>query len=170
MHLSSLLTKTWLIGILLGFGTTQVNAVAELGDKAPNFSAKTLAGQPVSLLHSNMGEKPVLLIFWATWCPNCKREIPDVSDLYKEMGDRLSILAINIGINDTADKAGKYKYKHSMKYPVIFDEGSHITNTYKIIGTPTQIIVGTNGTIRYRGIKTPTSAEIKGHWAELTTK
>ncbi|MBE9562961.1 MAG: TlpA family protein disulfide reductase [Proteobacteria bacterium] len=164
--------KTYLksfFAIILFIAVNLTHAIG-IEDKAPNFSAKTLAGQSVSLQNDSMGDKPVLLIFWATWCPICELEIPEMNELHTNIGDRLSILAINIGKDDTDDKARKYQAKHSINYPIVFDEDSSITKSYAVKGTPTHIIIGTNGNIRYRGTKAPTGAEIEKYWDKLTAK
>ncbi len=141
----------------------------KVGDKAADFSTSTLDGKKVSL-SSYAGKKPLHLVFWATWCPNCLKEIPEINALQKKFGNRLAILAINVGINDSAQAARRYQKEHGMQYPVIFDEGSTITNTYGVVGTPTQILIGTDGIIRYRSPKTPAVADIEAHWETLSGK
>jgi peroxiredoxin len=165
-------TKAWVISIfLLCVYAIQVHAGVMVGDQAPNFSTTILDGKQVSLQDDYVGKTPVLLVFWATWCPNCQREIPLLNQLYKEIGERLSILAINLGVGgDSIAEVRTYKKEHDMKYPIIFDEESRITKAYEVFGTPTQIIVGVNGTILYRAIDIPTMADIKARWDILTQK
>ncbi len=165
-------TKACFISIfLLCAYAIQVHAEIMVGDPAPNFTTTILDGKQVSLQDDYVGKTPVLLVFWATWCPNCQRDIPLLNQLYKEIGERLSILAINLGVGgDSIAKVRTYKEEHGMDYPIIFDEGSRITKAYEVFGTPTQIIVDVNGTILYRGINVPTVADIKARWDMLTKK
>jgi len=164
-------TKAWFIGILLCAYAIQVHAGVTVGDQAPNFSATILDGKQISLQDDYIGKTPVLLVFWATWCPNCQREVPRLNQLDKEIGERLSILAINLGVGgDSIANVRTYKKEHSMNYPIIFDEKNCIKKAYEVFGTPTQIIVGVNGTILYRGMDTPTMADIKARWDILTQK
>jgi len=164
-------TRIWVLSVLfttaLFISTSQAIAASKIGDKSPDFSATTLEGKEVSL-GNYLGKKPVYLIFWATWCPNCLKEIPGINALHKKFGDRLAILAINVGINDSADAAREYQKKHNMQYPVVFDDGNTISSSYGIVGTPTQILIGTDGVIRYRGSKTPAATDIEKHWGELS--
>ena len=166
-------TRIWTLSLLfttaLLISTFQVIAASKIGDKSPDFSATTLEGKTVSL-SDYLGKKPAYLIFWATWCPNCLKEIPEINALHKKFGDRLAILAINVGINDSAEAARNYQKKHNLQYPVVFDNGSSITSSYGVVGTPTQILIGTDGVIRYRGSKTPATSDIEKHWGELSGK
>ncbi len=156
-----------LIVIAVFLGTFPVFAANKVGDKAPGFSATTLDDKTVAL-SDYLGKKPVHLVFWATWCPNCLKEIPEINALQARFGDRLAILAINVGINDSVDAAHEYQKKHNMQYPVVFDDGNTISSSYTIVGTPTQILVGADGVIRYRGVKTPTILDIEKYWKELS--
>jgi len=162
--------RVWLLALMLIttlVSTSQVAAVGKVGDRAPDFSATTLDGRVVAL-DDYLGKKPVHLVFWATWCPNCLKEIPGIEALHTKFGDRLAILAINVGINDSADAAREYQKKHDMTYPVEFDDGSTISSAYGIIGTPTQILIDADGIIRYRGVKTPAVTDIEVRWKELS--
>ncbi len=162
--------KACIISAFLTLWATQAYADAKLGEKAPNFSATILDGKQISLHNDYLGKKPIILKFWATWCITCKQDIPQLKKLYKHFGNRLPVLAINVGIHDSVDKARAYIKKYEIPYPVIFDQGSVITKAYRVMGTPTQIIIGANGTILYKGIHTPGITEIKAHWDVLTAK
>lgn len=66
----------------------------KIGAKAPNFSLKTLDGKQVEL--SDYEGKKVMLNFWATWCPPCKKEMPDMEKYTQQAGDDVVVLAVNI--------------------------------------------------------------------------
>ncbi|RKZ39535.1 MAG: hypothetical protein DRR16_32505 [Candidatus Parabeggiatoa sp. nov. 3] len=161
-----LTTSLFLLAFLL---TTPIFA-QEVGEQAPDFSAITLDNQPVWLSKDYVGKKPVLLVFWATWCPNCFKEIPKLKLLVHHFGNRFPLFAINIAIKDSLKKTRAFREKQGLNYPVIFDDGSYITSAYRVWGTPTLIIVGVNGDILYRASHTPTIQDINEHWAELTAK
>ncbi len=161
-----LTTSLFILALLL---TTPVFA-QEVGDQAPDFSAITLDNQPVWLSKDYVGKKPVMLVFWATWCPNCFKEIPKIKTLFSHFGNRFPIFAINIGIKDSLKKTRAFRKKQGINYPVIFDEGSAITSAYRVWGTPTLIIVGANGNLFYRASHAPMIQDINEHWAELTAQ
>ena len=120
-----------------------------VGDIAPDFSITTLDNQTFRL-KAWQGKKAVYLIFWATWCPNCKLEIPKLTKLSQSLKDKMHFLAINAGINDSVKKVKRYQQKYPMNYPIAFDQGSPVSKLFKVVGTPTQIIIDINGIIRYR--------------------
>ena len=67
---------------------------------AADFTLKSLEGEEFKL-SSFRGKNPVYLVFWATWCPYCVKEIPRLKELYAKLAPKgLKILAINIGYND----------------------------------------------------------------------
>ena len=69
---------------------------AQVGNLAPDFQLDNLDGKPVAL--SDLKGKPVLLNFWATWCPPCRDEMPYIQEIYDEWSDEgLVVLAINYG-------------------------------------------------------------------------
>ncbi|MBI3585160.1 MAG: TlpA family protein disulfide reductase [Nitrospinae bacterium] len=127
----------------------------EIGNPAPDFSLKTLNGEDIRL-SDYKGKNPVYIIFWATWCPACKEEIPKLKEIYSQFQSKgLTMLAINVGINDSAKKAALYKEKHNLPYPVLFDNDSLVTKLYNVMGTPTMIVIDKSGIIRYRSSATP---------------
>ena len=164
------LMRRLFISILLIFCATQAVASARLGvgDPAPNFMAFTLEGKFVSLYQHYVGQKPVMLVFTATWCHTCLSKIPSLNQLHRELGDRFAILAINLEIRDSLEDVRAYQQEHGINYPIIFDQGSRMMSAYQVYGTPTHIIIATNGTILYRSARTPSVDEIQANWAALT--
>lgn len=156
---------TFLMIFLTLAGTLPAHAGISVGDAAPDFTLTTLDGQTFRL-SDYKGKKPVHLIFWATWCPNCKHEIPSLKRIYHEFGDRMEILAINVSINDSKAKAKRYVRKYKLPYHVAFDEGAKVTRLYEVMGTPTQFVIDAGGVIRYRDAATP--EDLGAHFLQLT--
>lgn len=121
----------------------------EAGDPAPAFTAKTLDGKDINLAKL-LGKQPIYLKFWATWCRYCVSELPHSQQAYERYGDRIAVLAVNIGINDSLQNIKDIYQKEAISIPTIFDEDSSITSLYKVIGTPNHVLIGRDGTIRYR--------------------
>ena len=124
----------------------------ELGQTAPNFTATTVSGKQVSL-EQFKGKKAVWLVFWATWCPYCTKEIPSLKELHKQYGDKIEVLGINIGVRDSVEKAEDYKFEHNLPYDIIFS--NEITRQYEVRGTPTQIVIDAKGRIAFVGTRVP---------------
>lgn len=137
------------------FLSVSYSHATEIGNPAPEFNLKTLDGRSIRL-SDYKGKNPVYLIFWATWCPACKEEIPKLKDIYSKFQPKgLIMLAVNVGINDSAKKAALYKEKHNLPYSVLFDNDSLVTKLYNVMGTPTMVIMDKKGIIRYHSSATP---------------
>jgi len=145
--------KRIFIILVMVFSMSSLSAV-ELGQIAPNFTAKTLSGKQVSL-EQFKGKKAVWLVFWATWCPYCTKEIPALKELHKKYGDKIEILAINIGVRDSAERSEDYKFEHNLPYDIIFS--NEITRQYKVRGTPTQIVIDAKGRVAFKGTRVPSN-------------
>lgn len=148
-------TLAILLALLQGGNPLEPAEAAFVGERAPEFALQTLDQRPIGL-QDFRGKQPLLLVFWATWCPACKEEIPKLKEVYAAYGPRgLGFLAVNVGINDSLQKATEYRKRHGLPYPMAFDEGSRVTRAYRVVGTPTILIVDRQGIIRYRGAAVP---------------
>ena len=117
---------------------------------APDFSLKTIDGEDIRL-SAFRGEKLVHITFWATWCPACLMEIPKLVNLYQSIGNKpVTVLAINVGVNDSVQKVRKLQERSKMPYRIIFDESGYVASQYGIMGIPTHIVVGKDGKILAR--------------------
>ncbi|MEN8189222.1 MAG: TlpA disulfide reductase family protein [Thermodesulfobacteriota bacterium] len=144
----------WLIAVAMFFIPLSLEA-AEIGEPMPSFKLTTLDGEVIDST-ALIGEKPIFMVFWATWCPNCKREIPHINKMAEEFGPKgMVFLGVNVGVNDSEKKVRRYAEKYKMHYPLYFDEGSLLTRKFKVSGTPTVIIVDKNGIVRYRDVSPP---------------
>ncbi len=144
----------WLL-VLGMFFFPVLSQAAQVGEAMPAFSLTTLDGEVIDS-SSLVGKKPVFLVFWATWCPNCKAEIPHINEMAEEFGPKgMTFIGINVGVNDSEKKVRRYAEKYKMHYPLYFDEGSTLTKKFKVAGTPTVIIVDKSGIVRYRDVAPP---------------
>lgn len=124
-------------------------------ESAPSFELKAMDGQTVNY-EKIRGKKPLFLVFWATWCPVCKEEIPKLKSMYSRLKpEGFEFLAVDVGVNDSVKKVRRYIEKNGIEYPVAFDEDSSVTRLFDIKGTPTVVIVDRGGTIRYRSSAIP---------------
>lgn len=123
--------------------------------KAPNFRLPTLSGGYVELKQFE-GKKPVLLYFWATWCPSCFRVRPRVEELRKRISNQdLEILAINVGANDSFEHVVQYQKKHPLSMPVLYDRKSEVSAKYGAYGVPLFVLIDENGKLVYWGHELP---------------
>ncbi len=115
------------------------------GQPAPNFELANLAGQPVKL--SDFAGKPVILNFWATWCPPCRQEMPELQAAAEEYGDRLTIIGINHTSGDNPDLVPNFVAEYGITFPVLLDELGLVVEIYGVVGLPTTIFIDRNGVI-----------------------
>jgi len=117
----------------------------EVGKLAPDFQLQNLDGQTVSL--GNLRGKPVLINFWATWCPPCRSEMPYIQEIYDEWSDKeLVVLAINIG--ESSSKAEGFMQSYNLSFTVLLDTKQAIAQKYNIQYIPTTFFIDKDGIIQ----------------------
>ena len=112
---------------------------------APDFRVTTLDGQVLQL--SDFRGQPVWISFWATWCPPCRAENPDIQATYEKYKDQgLVIVALSIG--ESTDTVRNYVARTGLTYTIGLDQGTDIAAQYRIVGIPTHFFVDRDGIIR----------------------
>jgi thiol-disulfide isomerase/thioredoxin len=133
--------------------TGQERAVAAgraiLGSPAPRLVLKTIDGDTIDL-GGLYGKKAVYLKFWATWCVPCRQQMPHFEHVYQTAGADLAVIAIDVGFNDSVEAVQAYRRKLGISMPIVFDDGS-LDSAFNLRVTPTHIIIGRDGRIRYVG-------------------
>jgi len=125
------------------------------GESLIPFTAQDMDGGSIDLA-SVIGQKPVMLVFWASWCPNCKSEVPKIKALVDKYGEKgMTFIGINVGHNDSVAKARRFMKKTGMTYPVIFDQKGDISRKYAIQGVPTVLVADKKGTVVFKNYGVP---------------
>lgn len=107
-----------------------------------DFVLEDLNGNKVTL--SELKGKKVFLNFWATWCPPCKAEMPDIEKLYQETKDSdLVILAVNAG--DDKSTVQDFITKNNYNFSVLLDTAGEVSRLYQVTGIPTSYFIDTEG-------------------------
>ncbi|WP_339228741.1 TlpA disulfide reductase family protein [Oceanobacillus sp. FSL K6-2867] len=118
----------------------------ERGMIAPDFEVMTLNGEQVKL--SDYRGERVLLNFWATWCPPCRAEMPDMQKLYEE--EDVTILALNMTeTENNVERVEEFIDELGLTFPVLMDETSDVMTSYKVQVYPTSYMIDSNGRIQY---------------------
>ena len=129
------------------------------GDQLQPFTATDMNGQHVDLAES-LGRQPIMLVFWASWCPHCKTEVPKINALFAKYRNRgMYFLGINVGQNDSQRRASHFITKTGMAYPVIYDNDHVLGQEYGVQGVPTVLIANRQGRIVFRGFGVPDITE-----------
>lgn len=114
------------------------------GELAPDFELETVTGDLVRL-SDYRGEK-VMLNFWATWCPPCRAEMPDMQRFYEDTD--IVILAVNLTETKTErNNVDKFIEEYGLTFPVLLDEELGAATLYRIQPIPTSYLINSDGTI-----------------------
>lgn len=118
-----------------------------VGDMAPDFELVDLEGNKHRL--SDYRGEGVFLNFWGTWCPPCKREMPHMEKVHKELdGDGVNILTINIKDTLTAVENFRTSFEDELTFPIMRDTTESVKEIYNFKPLPTTFIIDANGKIK----------------------
>ena len=117
-------------------------------DPPADFTLPDLDGRPVAL-NQFLGKKPVLLVFWATWCPECKAAIPEINAMATgPLSAKLQVLGIDF--RESREKVSAAVKARDIRYPVLLDKKGQVARAYGVVGIPTYVLIGRDGKILYR--------------------
>lgn len=141
------------------------NRIGELKfTQAPDFSLPSLdQTQGTVSLADYSKEGPVLLVFWATWCPTCREEIPHLNRLHeKNKNGSLKILSVNV--EEKAGHVRQFIVNHPVQYPVLLDLEGEVAERYGLTGLPAVLVLAKDRKIVYYGFSIPKDLDelIKG--------
>ena len=126
----------------------------EVGSRAPNFVARDLDGNRVSL--EDLRGQVVFLNIWATWCPPCVEEMPSMQRLYEQLGpEGLRIVGVSIdAAPGSADAAGRpggniraFAEEYGLTFDIWHDPSGEIQRIYQTTGVPESFVIDRNGII-----------------------
>lgn len=121
--------------------------VAQAGFRAPDFSLQTAGGETITL--SDLQGRPILINFWASWCPPCRAEMPAFERAYQAWQDQgFVILAINATQQDSVDQALAFAQEYGLSFPLLFDTNGRVNRNYQVRSLPTSFFVDPQGVIR----------------------
>lgn len=132
--------------------------------KAPAFNVTTIDGQHISP-EISFGKKPIYLVFWATWCPTCLKEIPNLRAINDKYGNEIDFVAINVDrtnfwynltTSESKNPVRAYLKKHGIDYNIALDDDKKLSNAFNVKGTPTQVLIDKHGNVQQYFHKTPT--------------
>lgn len=104
-------------------------------------------------LQALIGEKPVYLKFWATWCLDCRHELPSLEQTYVKYRDQIAIFAVNLNINETDEAIKKLQQKNNLTIPILMDNNGTIAGNFDFKGTPFHVLINRKGEVVYTTYK-----------------
>ncbi len=115
------------------------------------LKVQSLDGKSVDLNRLVAG-KPTLLIFWATWCPTCRAEVPDFAGAYHRYAPKgLQVLAVDVGYNDPIPEVRQFVKARALPYTVLYDANQEAVKAFGVQGTPTIVLLDPSGNVVTRG-------------------
>ena len=115
-------------------------------------SYETFEHQKVDL-QSIVGTKPVYLKFWASWCLDCRRELPSLEKTYQQFRDQMAIYAVNLNINETDEAIKILQQKNNLTIPILMDNNGTIAGNFEFKGTPFHVLINRKGEVVYTTYK-----------------
>lgn len=118
------------------------------GQAAADFTVMTLDGSGFTLSkHLEEDGRPVFLNMWASWCPPCKAEMPDINAASKSHGD---VKFVGVAVNDDPTAAADFATSNGIDYTIGFDENGDVSHGYNVRGLPATYIISADGFILER--------------------
>jgi len=144
-------------------GSQQVTGLKQ-GNLAPDFELETLDGKPVKL--SDYRGKPVMLNFWATWCPECREELPAMKEFHEDSG--MEILAVNLTKSEvTEENVRAVTKEEALAFPILMDRKLEVAKTYGVSAIPSTYILDKEGRIHYKKLGGLTHKEMQAQYNAL---
>jgi len=144
-----------LITIKIGVFIMLIQSVAQaatLSKEVLSLPITTLSGEQIKLAQF-IGNKPVYLKFWATWCKPCREQMPHFQQIQSSYGDKIKVIAINLGVNDDLQHVKATVKEFSLTMSTTVDSTGKLAQSVNLIGTPYHVLIDTKGNIIHKGFE-----------------
>ena len=142
----ALLAALLILALALGLQLSRRNAGRPTSGQAPDFSLSLFDGRDFRL--SDLRGQIVLINFWASWCPPCRDEAPDLQALYDEYrAAGFTIVGVNM-LESSRKKALDFIAEYGIGYPNGEDSGEKVTNLYRVEAPPESFLIDRRGQVR----------------------
>ena len=139
-----------LFAILLAMLASPLHA-RDVDDRIPKDEALGvgLEGKPVTL--ADLGARPIIVVFWATWCSDSMRALPSIESLHKEFGERAVVLGVSV--DRGRRELTRFLKKHTeVTFRVSHDRTTLAARAFELRETPTALLVDSSGLIRWKKV------------------
>ncbi len=121
-----------------------------IGTAAPPAQVQDLDGNPVDLAQL-VGRKPVLVEFWATWCPLCAALMPKIQAAKQHYGDRVDIVVVAVAVNETRSSVQRHVTEHPMPFRYLWDATGAAVRAWQAPTTSYVVALDARGRVAYTG-------------------
>jgi cytochrome c biogenesis protein CcmG/thiol:disulfide interchange protein DsbE len=151
MRFSRLFLATVLLSPLVTEVTRAQDLGIDVGAKAPAVSVQSLDGKDIPL-GNYIGKTPVLIEFWATWCPNCRELMPTLLDAEKKYGKQVKFMAIAVAINQSPEKVRRWLAAHPLPHDTYYDLDGKAAGAFDAPATSYVVVLDKSGKVVYTGL------------------
>ncbi len=115
---------------------------------APDFTLYDIY-QDAYTISNYKDKQPVLLLFWTTWCPFCRKELKVLNGMYSGLAeDGVEVLSVNVG--ETPNSVQDFVQAYNLVYRVLLDRDNRVAGLYELIGVPTYVLIDKQGEIVFK--------------------
>jgi thiol-disulfide isomerase/thioredoxin len=149
-------SKLSLISLLAAASLFSIPAMAqdlgiEVGAQAPSVTVQSLDGKQVDLARY-IGKTPMLIEFWATWCPNCRELMPTLLDAEKKYGKRVKFVAIAVAINQSPERVRRWVAANPLPHDTFYDVEGKAAGAFDAPATSYVVVIDKTGRVVYTGL------------------
>jgi thiol-disulfide isomerase/thioredoxin len=144
----------WYVGLLLLLPVVlpaQDVIGIPVGETPPAVTLENLKGDSVALSQW-VGKKPVIVEFWATWCPICAELLPRMETAQKKYGDRAEFLVVAVAVNQSKNSVRRHLEKHPMPFTFLWDGNGAAVRAFQAPSTSYVAVLDSNGKVVYTGV------------------
>jgi len=144
------------LGMLLAlargaWGAQEETLGLPLGTVPPAVTIEDLDGAPVDLSRY-IGKRPVLLEFWATWCPLCEALLPRLEAAHKRYGGQVDFLVVAVAVNQSKNSIRRHQQRHPYPFPILWDTNGNATRAFQAPSTSFIVVLDARGKVAYTGL------------------
>ena len=146
--------RGWYVGLLLlvpAVLRAQDIIGIPVGETPPAVTLETLNGDSVALSQW-IGKKPVIVEFWATWCPICAELLPRMEAAQKKFGDRAEFLVVAVAVNQSKSSVRRHLEKHPMPFTFLWDGNGAAVRAFDAPSTSYVVVLDVTGRVVYTGV------------------
>ena len=123
----------------------------EVGAQAPAVTVQSLDGKQVDL-GNYVGKTPMLIEFWATWCPNCKELMPALLDAEKKFGKKVKFVGIAVAINQSPERVRRWLAANPLPHDTYYDTQGKAASAFDAPATSYVVVLDKTGRVVYTGL------------------
>lgn len=147
----ALATTISLVSSAAGYAQGVGEVGLPIGTTVQGVELETLDGEAVDI-GQFVGEKPMLLEFWATWCENCKALQPQMNAAHQKYGDQVEFLIIAVAVGQSKRAVRRHADNEHLAFDFLWDTRGRATRAYKAPTTSYVVMVDASGKVTYTGV------------------